>query len=55
MESQGRETLYNVQLPDGSILRSIQGMHTPVRIGETVEWGVNTASMLVFDQDGRRL
>lgn len=55
MESHGRETLYNVTLPDGTILRSIQGAHSPVKIGDDVEWGVDTAHMLVFDQDGMRL
>jgi len=54
-ESQGRETLYNVTLPNGSILRSIQGTHSPVNIGDEVEWGVDTAQLLVFDQDGVRL
>jgi len=55
IESQGRETLYNVTLPDGNILRSIQGSHSPVKIGDDVEWGVDTAHMLVFDQDGIRI
>ncbi len=55
IEAQGRETLYDVTLPDGNILRSIQGAHSPVNIGDEVEWGVNTEHMLVFDQDGRRI
>ncbi len=55
MESQGRETLYNVTLPDGSILRSIQGVHDPVHIGDRVEWGVDSAEMMVFDMNGLRL
>lgn len=55
MESQGRETLYNVTLPDGSVLRSIQGVHDPVQLGDEVEWGVDTDNMLVFDQNGLRL
>ncbi len=55
LESQGRETLYNVKLPNGSILRSIQGVHEPVTIGQSVEWGVDTAKMLVFDESGNCL
>ena len=55
IEGQGRETLYNVTLPDGSILRSIQDSHSPVKIGDDVEWGIDTAHMLVFDQDGLRI
>jgi len=52
IEVQGRETLYDVSLPDGTILRSVQGSHLPVKIGDEVEWGVDTKYMLVFDQDG---
>jgi inositol-phosphate transport system ATP-binding protein len=55
IEAQGRETLYNVTLPDGNILRSIQGAHSSVKIGDEVEWGVNTEHMLVFDQNGLRI
>lgn len=55
IESQGRETLYDVTLPDGNILRSIQGSQSDAKIGDDVEWGVNTAQMLVFDQDGLRI
>ncbi len=52
IEAQGRETLYNVSLPNGSILRSIQGSHLPVKIGDEVKWGIETKYMLVFDQNG---
>lgn len=55
IEAQGRETLYNVTLSDGSILRSIQGSHSPVKIGDSVTWGVNTEHMLVFNNDGLRI
>ncbi len=55
IEAQGRETLYNVMLPDGNILRSIQGSHSPVKIGDDVEWGVDTAHILIFGQDGLRI
>ncbi|MBL4873328.1 MAG: ABC transporter ATP-binding protein [Rhodobacteraceae bacterium] len=55
IEAQGRETLYNVTLPDGNILRSIQGSHSPVKIGDAVTWGVNTDHMLVFDKNGLRI
>ena len=52
IEIQGRETLYVVTLPDGSILRSIQGSHSPVRIGDEVSWGIDPENMLVFDREG---
>lgn len=55
VESQGRETLYNVMLPDGNILRSIQSSHSLIEIGKNVEWGIDTDHMHVFDQDGIRL
>lgn len=55
IEAHGRETLYNVRLPDGNVLRSIQGSHSPFNIGDTVEWGVNTEHMLVFGKDGLRI
>jgi len=52
IESQGRETLYVVTLPDGYLLRSIQGSHSRVNIGDEVNWGIDTDHVLVFDQDG---
>lgn len=55
IESQGRETLYNVTLPDGSILRSIQGEGSRSRIGDAVEWGINAPKILVFGEDGARI
>jgi inositol-phosphate transport system ATP-binding protein len=55
IEAQGRETLYNVTLPDGNILRSIQGSQSSAKIGDEVEWGVDSAQMLVFGRDGMRL
>ena len=55
IESQGRETLYDVRLPDGSILRSIQSGQVSSKIGDEVEWGVNGSQILVFDEDGARI
>ena len=52
IEIQGRETLYVVTLPDGSILRSIQGSHSPVKIGDEVSWGIDPEHILVFDRGG---
>jgi len=52
IEAQGRETLYNVKLTGGNILRSIQGSQSPVKIGDKVKWGIDADRMLVFDQDG---
>lgn len=55
IESQGRETLYDVTLPDGSILRSIQGEGSHSKIGDTVEWGISAPKILVFGEDGVRI
>lgn len=55
IEAQGRETLYVVTLPDGNIMRSIQGSHAPVKIGDEVNWGIDSEHMLVFDKDGSLL
>jgi len=55
IESQGRETLYNVTLPDGTILRSIQGKASESKVGDSVEWGINAPRILVFGEDGARL
>jgi len=52
IEAQGRETLYVITLPDGNILRSIQGSHEPIKIGDAVNWGIDAEHMLVFDKDG---
>jgi len=52
IEAQGRETLYVVTLVDGNILRSIQGGSSSVKIGDEVEWGINSDHLLVFDQNG---
>lgn len=55
IESHGRETLYNVALPDGSILRSIQGAAASHKIGDPVSWGIDASRILVFAEDGTRL
>jgi inositol-phosphate transport system ATP-binding protein len=55
IESHGRETLYNVTLADGSILRSIQGAQAAHKIGDTVDWGIDAPRILVFGEDGTRL
>ncbi|MGR3291962.1 MAG: ABC transporter ATP-binding protein, partial [Paracoccaceae bacterium] len=55
IESQGRETLYNVTLPNGEILRSIQGKASNSKIGDSVDWGIISSKILVFGEDGARL
>jgi len=55
IESQGRETLFNVTLPNGTILRSIQGKRSDSQIGDQVEWGIDAHKILVFGEDGVRI
>ncbi len=54
-ETQGRENLYDVVLPDGSVLRSIQPVRDDVKPGDSVRWNLDSASTFVFAEDGRRL
>lgn len=54
IESQGRETLYDVTLPSGAVLRSVQTAQLTVKLGDTVHWGIDSAHTLLFDQDGAR-
>jgi len=55
VESQGRETLYDLTLPDGSVLRSIQPARDDVALGDEVEWAIAGERILVFDESGARL
>ncbi len=54
-ETQGRENLYDVRLTDGALLRSIQPARQDIRIGDEVTWAIDSRSVLVFDEQGRRL
>jgi len=54
-ETQGRENLYDVVLPDGSVLRSIQPVRDDVKPGDQVRWNVDSKSTFVFAEDGTRL
>ena len=55
VETQGRENLYDVALPSGAVLRSIQPVRHDIAIGDEVRWGVRPDDLLVFQQDGTRL
>ena len=53
VETQGRENLYDVQLEDGSILRSIQSSAVgTIKKNSQVGWGVQPDQLLIFDQAG---
>ena len=52
IEPQGRETLYDIELEDGQVFRSIQIGKQQYQIGETVQWGLDHKNILVFDENG---
>jgi inositol-phosphate transport system ATP-binding protein len=55
VETQGRENLYDVRLPDGSVLRSIQPVRGDVKVGDAVTWAAAGDKIMVFAEDGARL
>jgi len=55
VEPQGRETLFDVRLADGSVLRSVQASREDVKIGDEVTWPIRIDRLLVFDEMGSRL
>tara|TARA_R110002020_G_scaffold296203_3_gene511806 strand:- start:1766 stop:2824 length:1059 start_codon:yes stop_codon:yes gene_type:complete len=55
IETQGRENLYDVALPSGAILRSIQPVRHDIGVGDAVHWGIHADKMMVFGADGSRL
>ncbi|WP_180898864.1 ABC transporter ATP-binding protein [Martelella soudanensis] len=55
VETQGRENLYDVALPSGAVLRSIQPVRHDISVGDEIEWGVRPEDLLVFQADGTRL
>ncbi|WP_373236301.1 ABC transporter ATP-binding protein [Cohaesibacter celericrescens] len=55
VETQGRENLYDITLPNGKVIRSIQQVRDDVRFGDRITWPVDCSKMLVFSQDGKRL
>ncbi len=55
IEVQGRETLYDVSLRDGTVIRSIQGGDQQAQIGDEVTWGINADRILVFDEQGWKI
>ncbi|ENN88385.1 ABC transporter [Rhizobium freirei PRF 81] len=54
-ETQGRENLYDVLLAGGPLLRSIQPVRNDIHVGDDVRWAIDSRSVLVFDENGRRL
>lgn len=55
VEMQGRENLYDIALPDGSIIRSVQPVRNDVALGDEVTWPIDCEQILVFNKDGNAL
>ena len=55
VEAQGRENLYDLTLPNGNVLRSIQPVRGDLTLNDDVEWLVASDRILVFDETGVRL
>jgi inositol-phosphate transport system ATP-binding protein len=55
VEAQGRENLYDLTLPNGNVLRSIQPVRGDLALNDDVEWSVASDRILVFDETGVRL
>jgi inositol-phosphate transport system ATP-binding protein len=55
IEPQGRETLYDVELDDGQVLRSIQNGKQQFQIGESIQWGIDKNNLLLFDENGENI
>ncbi len=55
LETQGRETLYDVALDDGSIFRSIQAGKRGFKVGDKISWGIQSDKILLFDENGGRI
>ncbi len=55
VETQGRENLYDVTLPCGAVLRSIQSQGDMAVVGNQVSWGIAEDRILAFNSSGRRI
>lgn len=55
IETQGREDLFDIALPSGQLVRSIQPARSGIALGQQVDWGFDTAAALSFDRSGARL
>ena len=55
IESQGRETLYDLTLDGGQVFRSIQSGKRACAIGDRIRWGFDADAILFFDARGNRI
>ncbi|WP_341313699.1 ABC transporter ATP-binding protein [Paraburkholderia sp. IMGN_8] len=55
VEHQGREILYDLQLANGDIIRTLQSGGAVLKAGEAVQWHIEANDVLFFDALGDRL
>lgn len=55
IEPQGRETLFDLALTTGAVLRSIQPVREDLSLGDAVRFNLDTEAVLIFDAAGARL
>lgn len=55
VESQGRETLYDLTLSGGQVFRSIQTGEQMGKLGERIHWGIDIDAVFFFDEQGDRI
>ena len=55
VEPQGRETLYDIELEDGHVIRSIQVGSQRYQLGEAIQWGMDHKNVLLFDGNGDKI
>jgi len=55
VEPQGRETLFDVEIARGVVLRSIQPARGDIAMGQEVRWSLDAEAMLAFDDGEARL
>lgn len=55
VETQGREDLFDVALPSGRLVRSVQPAGSGISLGQEVDWGYDSASLLCFDAQETRI
>tara|TARA_R110002020_G_scaffold34327_7_gene104514 strand:+ start:7351 stop:8406 length:1056 start_codon:yes stop_codon:yes gene_type:complete len=55
VEPQGRETLFDVTVGEGVILRSVQAVRHDIALGDRVSWPLDRDSLLAFDASGKAI
>ncbi|MBY6115097.1 ABC transporter ATP-binding protein [Mameliella alba] len=55
IETQGREDLFDVTLPSGRLVRSVQSSGSGISLGQEIDWGYDPSALLCFDGSEARL